>query len=89
MELFFRNSGCCLSAVNLDAQRVSEEREVWQSLVMAPLEKHVTFLLISFDALCPQQILALWVTVSQLRFLIVQIVKNVLTKHLWKGLKST
>jgi len=64
--------------VNLDAQHVSEEWEVLQSLVMPPLEEHFTYLLISMEAFCLQQALALWIMVARLRFVIFQIVKNVL-----------
>ena len=41
------------------------------------------------DALCLQQTLALWIIVACLRFLLLQIVKNLLIWHLWKGLMST
>lgn len=49
----------------------------------------VTCLLISIPALCPQQALALWVSVAWLRLLILQIEKNTFIQHLWKGLKPT
>lgn len=89
VELFFRSSGFCLSPGKLDAQRVSAEREVLQSSVMPPLEECVTYPLISIDALCLLQSLALWVIVAWLAFPVLHIVKNVLIGLLWKGLTST